>query len=106
MMIFIPCTKSIPMRTVMYAAATGAGIAINKAVNFGRNATDRKMTPITTPTRRAPMPMTSAREMLVEYVVLGSVPVMPDSRLPTPSALSAPCTTRKSVARGLRWETR
>ena len=31
---------------------------------------------------------------------------MPDSRFPTPSALRAPCTTRKSVARGLRRETR
>ena len=41
-------------------------MAINKAVNFGRNATATKMTPITTPTRRAPMPVTSVREMLVE----------------------------------------
>ena len=32
----------------MYAAATGAGIAINKAVNFGKNATATKMTPIKT----------------------------------------------------------
>ncbi len=38
--------------------------------------------------------------------MFGSVPETPESRFPTPSALRAPCTTRKSVARGLRWETR
>ena len=37
--------------------------------------------------------------------VLGSVPAIPENRLPAPSALSAPCTTRKSVARGVRLET-
>ncbi len=31
---------------------------------------------------------------------------MPESRFPMPSALRAPCTTRKSVARGVRLETR
>ena len=34
----------------------------------------------------------------------GGVTAIPDSRMPTPLALSAPCTRRKSVARGLRAE--
>ena len=43
---------------------------------------------------------------LDEYVVFGTVAARPESRLPTPSAATAPCTTRKSVARGVRRETR
>ena len=38
--------------------------------------------------------------------MFGSVPDSPESRLPMPSALSAPCTTLKSVACGLRRDTR
>ena len=38
--------------------------------------------------------------------MFGAVPAMPESRLPVPSARPAPCTTRKSTARGLRHETR
>ena len=34
--------------------------------------------------------------------MLGTVPATPESRLPTPSAATAPCTARKSTARGLR----
>ena len=37
---------------------------------------------------------------------MGKVPAMPDRRLPNPSALRQPCTTRKSVACGLRRDTR
>ena len=36
---------------------------------------------------------------------MGSVPIRPDSRFPTPSAFRAPWTTRKSVARGVRCKT-
>ena len=38
--------------------------------------------------------------------MFGGVPSIPERRFPTPSALSAPWTTRKSVACGLRRETR
>ena len=34
--------------------------------------------------------------------MFGTVPASPDSRLPAPSAATAPCTARKSTARGLR----
>ena len=57
---------------------------------FGRNATTTKMSPIATPTERAATPVSSTTEMPEAYVVLGSVPARPDSRLPRPSADSAP----------------
>ena len=38
--------------------------------------------------------------------MFGTVPAMPDSRLPAPSADTAPCTARKSTARGRRQDTR
>ena len=102
----MPWTNRIPIRKAIYAAATGEGIAIRRAATLGRNASATKMTPITTPTRRAAMPVTSVSGMLLEYVVLGSVPSNPESRFPTPSEFKAPCTTRKSVACGRRRETR
>ena len=37
--------------------------------------------------------------------MFGTVPARPESRLPTPSAATPPCTSRKFVARGLRQET-
>ena len=49
-----------------YAAATGPGIAISSAAILGKKASTTKITPMTTPTRRAAMPVTSASEMLVE----------------------------------------
>ena len=64
--IFIPCTNSTPMKTVIYAAATGVGLAIRSAVNLGKNATMMNTRPITTPTRLAATPVISAREMLDE----------------------------------------
>ena len=39
-------------------------------------------------------------------MVLGTVAANPESRLPKPSAATAPCTRRKSMARGLRQDTR
>ena len=81
-------------------------MAMSRAANFGKNASTRKMTPMMIPTRRAAMPVTSASEILVEYVVFGSVPISPESRLPTPSAFKAPWTTRKSVAFCRRFDTR
>jgi hypothetical protein len=41
-------------------------MAINRAVALGKKARTMKMAPTTMPTRRAAMPVTSAREMLVE----------------------------------------
>ena len=37
-------------------------------------------------------------------MMTGGVTAIPDNRMPTPLALSAPCTRRKSVACGLRTE--
>ena len=37
--------------------------------------------------------------------MFGRVPAIPDRKLPSPSAFRHPCTTRKSVACGLRRET-
>ena len=50
----------------MYEAATGAGMAMSSAANLGKKASAKMITPMMTPTRRAPMPVTSASEMLVE----------------------------------------
>ena len=72
---------------------------MSSAVALGKNARTAKMIPMTTPTRREAMPVTSVSETLDEYVVFGNVPSRPERRLPRPSELSAPCTTRKSVAR-------
>ncbi len=44
--------------------------------------------------------------MLAEYVVLGTVPARPESRLPTPSAFSPRWTTLKSTGAAVRCETR
>ena len=52
------------------------------------------MMPIHIPTRREATPVSSVTEMLLEYVVFGTVPAMPESRLPSPSAATAPCTAR------------
>ena len=65
-------------------------MAISTAATFGKNATTTKMDPMMIPTRLAPIPVTSASEMLDEYVVFGNVPNMPDRKLPTPSALREP----------------
>ena len=54
--IFTPWMNSRPRRTAMYAAATGAGIPIRRAVALGRNATTTKMTPIAAPTLRPRCP--------------------------------------------------
>ncbi len=38
--------------------------------------------------------------------MFGTVAAMPESRFPSPSAATAPCTARKSTARGFRHDTR
>ena len=81
-------------------------MATNTAASFGTKAIAAKSSPTQTPTARAATPVSSTIEMLEAYVVLGTVPARPDSRLPTPSANIAPCMDRKSMARGLRQDTR
>ena len=82
------------------------GMASGSAVSLGMNASSARTMPMYTPTFREATPVISARGMLEEYVVLGTVPATPESRLPTPSAATAPCTVRKSTARSFRQETR
>ena len=50
--------------------------------------------------------MSSVTDAPTVVPVLGVVPARPESRLPTPSTVIAPCTARKSTARGRRQETR
>ena len=69
-------------------------MASTAASTLGRNAMAMNDAPMATPTRRAATPVSSTSEMLLEYVVLGTVPSRPDSRLPVPSAATAPCTAR------------
>ena len=64
------------------------------------------MIPTQMPTARAVTRVRSATAMLCTYVVLGSVPIRPDRRLPSPSAASAPWMDWKSMARGRRQEMR
>ena len=62
--------------------------------------------PMHTPTRRAATPVSSTSGALDGRVPHGIVPAMPHSRLPKPTAATAPWTERRSVARRLRHETR
>ena len=62
----IPCMNRSAMRNVTNAPATGPGMAMRSAVSFGKKASSMRMIPMTTPTRRAPIPVNSARDMLDE----------------------------------------
>ena len=86
----MPTTKRIARRTLTYAPATGFGIARMTETSLGLKARATKIAPAAIPTERAPTPVSSVTEMLVEYVVFGTVPTQPDRRLPTPSAVTAP----------------
>ena len=58
------------------------------------------------PTLRAPTPVSSVTDAPTVVAVFGVVPTRPESTLPSVSTVIAPCTARKSTARGLRQETR
>ena len=77
-------------RMARYPAATGLGIARIAPSALGKHARMRKTMPAAIPTVRVPTPVSSVIDTLVEYVVFGIVPAHPDSRLPTPSAATAP----------------
>ena len=64
--------------------------AKSDATSFGRKAGTTETMPTQMPTARAVTRVRSATATLCTQVVLGSVPIRPDSRLPTPSAASAP----------------
>ena len=103
----MPSTKSRPMMINRMAPMTGPGTASSMAVSLGRNASANRMPPMTYPTVRAATPVRLMRDTLDgRYTMTGGVAAIPESRIPTPLALSAPCTRRKSVACGLRDEAR
>ena len=62
----MPSTKSVLIRTMVYAPTTGPGIASISAMNFGRNASTMKMAPMATPTARAATPVMSVMDTLDE----------------------------------------
>ena len=57
---------------------------------------------MSTPTRREATSVSSTTATQLELVVLGTVAKSPESRLPMPSAATAPRTALKSTARPLR----
>ena len=57
------------------------------------------------PTARAATPVSSVTDAPTVVAALGTVPARPESRLASPSTVTAPCTARKSTARGRRHET-
>ena len=61
---------------------------------FGRNASAIISTPAATPTRRAATPVISIAGTANVVVWVGMIPPTPHSSLPTPSAATAPSTTR------------
>ena len=50
--------------------------------------------PAAIPTLRAPTPVSSVMETLTVVAEPGMVPASPESRLPSPSTVIAPCTAR------------
>ena len=65
-----------------------------------------KTAPVAMPTLRAPTPVSSVTDAPTVVAAFGVVPARPESRLPSPSTVTAPCTARKSTARARRHETR
>ena len=102
----MPMMKMVAIVTVMNAATTGPGIARITASALGRNASAMTTAPKATPMRRELIPVSSTIDVPIGRNPSGIVPARPDSRLPAPSAATAPCTARKSIARGGRQDTR
>ena len=101
-----PSMKTSPIIIIMYAAATGAGIANNTAVSFGSSARNMNMMPAHIPTARDATPVRLIIATLGEAVIVGIVPDSPDTRLLNPLMLRPPWMSLKSLARDWRRETR
>ena len=95
-----------PIIIIMYAAATGAGIANNRAVSFGSSARAMNTMPAHIPTLREATPVRLIIATLGEEVMVGTVPANPDARLLNPLMLRPPWMSLKSLARDWRRETR
>ena len=102
----IPTANSVAMTMAMDADTTAAGMARMTASALGRKARTRKTNPAATPMPRAAAPVTSTAATAGAWGVLGMVPARPASRFPVPSAATARCTARKSIARDRRHATR
>ncbi len=61
-----------------------------RACNFGRKAAKTNIPPMNIPTRREATPVSSVTEIELEYVVFGTIAKHPESKLPKPSAPTAP----------------
>ena len=84
---------------------TGSGTVSNRAANFGNSARKTKTAAMANPTLRAATPVRPmSEEPNDEKAIVGGVPAMPASNIPTLLAPTAPCTCRKSIARCRRWE--
>ena len=102
----MPMMKIVAMVTVTNAVMTGPGIARITASALGTNASTISTAPSASPMRRELIPVISTIDAPVGRKPSGIVPARPDSRLPTPSAATAPCTARKSTARLSAHDTR
>ena len=103
---FIPMMKMVAIMIVMKVAVTGPGIARTTASALGRQAMAINAAPSAEPMMREPMPVISTIDVPVGRNPSGIVPASPDSRLPVASAVTAPCTARKSIALGFGQDTR
>ena len=102
----MPTTKKMDMTTAIEAATTASGTARITATSLGTQASRISASPAAMPTLRVATPVVSIAATGVGCRVFGIAPARPARTFPTPSAATAPCTARKSTARGRRHDTR
>jgi len=96
----MPTTKSVHRVTMITAATTASGMPTITATSLGKQARAIRASPANKPTLRDATPVVSIVAIGVGWSVLGSPPARLARMLPPPSAATAPCTERKSTARG------
>ena len=91
---------------IRVAPMTGSGIASTTAIVLGMNASIVNGIPMHLPTLRDAAPVIWVTTVEVDKGIFGTVHVRPDRMFPTLFATTATWVIRKSVARGLRHDTR
>ena len=81
-------------------------MVLSRPETLGRNAIAMSIPPMQYPTLRAALPVIWTKEGVPGLMTFGTAPATPANRLATPAPERAPCTSRKSIARGSRHETR
>ena len=85
---------------------TGPGMVLSSPDTFGMNAAMMKMHPMQYPTLREATPVIWVNAAVPGWMMLGTAPAIPASRLEAPDPAIVPWTSRKLTARFSRRETR